>query len=230
MKLEHLGRVRVSEAALPYVMAALAGSAAAVMAMLAPAAGLEALVEESGLPAVLAAAQPPLGMTARGLLAGAAALLVAAVAFTALRALEGLPPIRAPKFTRSSHVEDAAPEIIAPVIRKPIFAEAELGAPFNSVVAAETRRSEPPAPRFAREETPVIAVAPEPEPVAPPMSTLPEPQSIAEMIARLEAGMQRRRANAGAGPVTREVPPPDMDAALRDALGTLQRMTARSRA
>lgn len=221
-------RVRVSEAALPYVMAALAGSAAALMVMLAPAPGLEALVAESGLPAVLAAAQPPLGLTARALLAGAVALLVAAVAFTGLRALEGLPRISARKFTNFTHrsVEKASPpEVETPIVRKPIFATAELGAPFNSVVAAEPKRVEA-APTFVREAEPEDIIEPEPTSVLPPR----EAQSIAELVARLEAGMQRRRGNVDAKLEARPSAAPDMDAALRDALGTLQRMTARSRA
>lgn len=225
----NLGRVRVSEAALPYAMAALAGSAAAVMTMLAPASELEALVGESGLPAVLAAAQPPLGLTARALLAAAVALLAAAAAFTGLRSLEGLPRISTRKFTKFTHrrgEKALPPEAETPVVRKPIFAEAELGAPFNSVVAAAPKRLEAAVPTFVREVESEVVIEPEPAPVLPPC----EAQSIAELVARLEAGMQRRRGTVDAKFEARPSPAPDMDAALRDALGTLQRMTARSRA
>lgn len=58
--------------------------------------------------------------------------------------------------------------------------------------------------------------------------------SLMELLNRLEAGMERRRRSDAVAPV-RDTRPPvtqtisDMDEALRDALGTLRRMSAHSR-
>lgn len=207
---------------LPAIMALLAGSAAAFIVLLAPGGALERMVGESGLPAVFAAAEPPLGFTARALIAGAAGLALALAAFLGLSALAGLPNIRLPKLTKLTVRRDVAAdqidEPIAPRARGPILAAEELGAPFDSVTAPP-----PVLPAKLAERSPVRSER------APP-----EIQSLAELVQRIEDGMRNRRvATVPEHRVASEIPiaaapqPADMNAALQDAMATLRRMGAR---
>ncbi len=67
----------------------IAGCIAALVALLIPALTLEDLVWNSGIAAILTAAQPPLGTTARALLALGGGVLVAALTWSALFLLVG---------------------------------------------------------------------------------------------------------------------------------------------
>lgn len=120
-------RLRLSS--LPTVGGVASGLVVAALFALLPSRLLEAVVELAGLPAMLPAAQPPLGTTARLLLAGCGALFVGATVWAALYLLfgpggpfakaggtDGLPQVR---------VADAHPD--APP-RKP-FSAADFGAP-----------------------------------------------------------------------------------------------------
>ena len=219
-----MDRFVVREGWLPAIMALLAGSAAAFVVFLAPAGALESAVGESGLPAVLASAEPPLGLTARTMLAGVAGLTLALAAFLGLSALEGLPAIRLPKvkLTKSKAPRGVAePVSDAPRTRRPILATEELGAPLDSV-CAEIAVVAPPPP------APVVIEPARPRDIEP---APPEIQSLAALVQRLEAGLQRRTIAAPtpvppARPAQR-VEPADMDEALRDAMATLRRMGAR---
>lgn len=264
---------------LPFVMAVLAGSAVALAVFLVPIGLIEALVMASGLPAMLAAAAPPLGVTARALLAiGGGAIAMVATAgglLLADRFARALP--------RRDRPEPLAVEAFAPrrrilaasepeFPRRPIFAESDLAAsPETAEDEPELLDLEPIAQAMwqgsvgaadadlpvvdvevedvegasARDELlldeEVILAVPEPElfpAFAEPVrrASALETQTLAELLDRLEVGLERKRlALAAVAPAPVQEPrpispmPADIDEALRDALGTLRRMNARSR-
>ena len=143
--------------------AALLGAAAALGVLVMPVAVLESLVMDSGLPAELSAAEPPLGFTARAMLAagagGIAALLGWFIAFILVgtRGLsvgnEGEAETEAPH-TPIIRRADAHPD--APP-RPPLLATRDLGTPFLEVRAASNDVAPPeyvdevdaPEPAFA---------------------------------------------------------------------------------
>lgn len=261
----------------PLLLALLTGGAVAAICMMLPGGVLESIVVASGLPGVLAAAEPPLGMTARALVAGVGGLAVAAAVWALLTALDRLPKIKLPSMKRGSNgamfarpVEAPRPDApVEPVVRRrPILAGADLGMPFDSVtekpkpiLAEKPVRAPaavedapialtPPEPveeiaapilaeveaepeivaPIAAEPEPEESIAPEPVMAAQPPRPLPATQSLTTLVDRLEAGFDRRRlalVSSREEPVRGAPPAPDIDAALRDALGTLQRMTAR---
>jgi hypothetical protein len=248
-------------------MALFCGVAIGLIVAMLPLGLLESLVEQTGLSSVLAAAAPPLGGTARAMLAGTAGLAMAVPTFVLLRALEGLPPIRV-RVPRPKRDADAAIFAQSAVqAQGPIMAARDLGVPFDSITAEPTGE-EPAAPA---EDAPILELT---EPVAPDMLAPPEPVNVVQpqvvipewrpgaepepiavlparteidgdipaLVRRLEAGFDRRAADrdlavpvAPQGEATQSAPPaespaePDIDLALRNALGTLQRMTARAR-
>jgi hypothetical protein len=131
-----------SGSALDLAMAAFAGTAAGFVMFAMPDWQFNSIVELSGLPLVLSAAQPPLGTTARTAAIIAAALGTWTLVWLVLRALSKKPA--APK-PRSKPVEievplprirraDAHPDAPA---RRPIFAGLELGLPLDQEVEAE---------------------------------------------------------------------------------------------
>ncbi|MBO9624034.1 MAG: hypothetical protein J7500_15100 [Sphingomonas sp.] len=170
------------------VLATLLGVAAAAAALVVPGATLESMVMASGLPAVIAAAEPPLGTTARALLALGAGGVVAGFSWLALFVLIGSRGItlgveaeadesdeyllNTPVLRRADAHPDAPP-------RPPLFAMRDLGTPFLEVCAEQAeeglkigRAAEaslvPQAP---------VAVRPAPEPeVAPAPVVVPEPE------------------------------------------------------
>ena len=141
--------------------------AAALGAFALPASLVENLVMDSGLPAVLAAAEPPLGFTARALLASGLGLFVGLVAWLGLsvvlagrsvtigRFRAEAEPSAAPAIRRADAHPDAPP-------RPPLLATRDLGTPFLEIRAS------------GREP---VATAPEEiveEPVEPVEQPLPE--------------------------------------------------------
>jgi hypothetical protein len=132
--------------AMPLWMGLFCGVAVGLIVVLLPLPLVESFVEQTGLASVLPAAAPPLGQTARGLLAVTFGLVMGVSCFILLRALEGLPPIRirAPRFKRreeSAIFTDAPAEPVAEPVqvdeprRSPIMAARDLGAPFHSITA-----------------------------------------------------------------------------------------------
>lgn len=281
---------------MPLWMGISCGIAVGLIVMMLPAALLESLVEQTGLASVLPAAAPPLGQTARGLLAAIAGLAMAVSCFALLRALEGLPPIRIGKrrsrrdpaeviFDTAQPDDLPEPALIEEPRRGPIMAARDLGAPFHSITADSIApkatpevTEDPPLLLEAEmvEPAPVIVEAPEASPMAsepawaaddaleapehetahvdagPDNGDLEEPfalspeigpipvspaaveieGSIPSLVRRLETGFERRMAGRETAPDTEPGfadGQPDIDVALRDALGTLQRMSARSR-
>jgi hypothetical protein len=123
------------------IIAGSIGTGIAVVVGTLPLPMFEALVTASGLPAIVAAAEPPLGLTARALVTLALALLIGALGYVPLSHLYGrrrlrIRPLRPAAVQRQQPVaEPAAPK------PRPIAAHEELGAPFLSVMA-ETPTSE----------------------------------------------------------------------------------------
>lgn len=119
------------------LVAGVLGGAVALGALVVPAPMLEGLVMASGLPAIVAAAEPPLGFTARALFALGAGGSVAAFGWFALSILLG---------TRAMTHDERAPEsdaVRAPVLRRadahpdapprpPLLATRDLGRPFDA--------------------------------------------------------------------------------------------------
>lgn len=209
---------------LPIAGAVGAGVVAAGAFLLMPADMLEALVWHSGVAALVPVAQPPLGTTARAILALSSGVLSAAVVWSALYLLfghggllarpkrrdDGIPVIR-----RADAHPDAPP-------RKPLSA-ADLGLPMMAPKAS-------PAPLPARSlpsdlDQPLAAFDPHailPVPMAPvrPLSPLMPPPAPAQVV---EAAPQPERIETfdlppivPTRPVVAEPgPPPSIEALLR---------------
>jgi hypothetical protein len=182
-------------------------------------------VARSGLPEVLPAAQPPLGLTARIAAAAGGAILTFVAIWFLLRALAPKKPqpkqkpgpvefeIAPPKLRKA----DAHPDAPA---RRPLFAGLDLGEPFG----------EP----EGKEEAPLqLAAEPEPEPApeAEPVAAESEfePDSIHHLMQRLERGLINREGKGsdevpGALPVQR---PHEIDDRLRSAIDGLQQLARR---
>jgi len=137
------------------------GGAVALCALLVPMPVIEGLVMASGLPAVLSAAEPPLGFTAR------AALALGSGGMTALAGWFGLATLLGERTLSLNGRAPFAPDsVAAPVIRRadahpdapprpPLLATRDLGSPFF-------------------DSRPVAAPAPEPVEPTPPVAA-PEP-------------------------------------------------------
>ena len=205
---------RAGEGGFDKPVAALAGGAAAALLLLMPVDALHNLVIDSGLPALLAAAEPPLGMKARLLLAGVAGAVAFAVIFGVMRLLGRKParPTRwgaedsdtrfeaAPRMRR----RDLHPDAPTPA---PISALRDLGEPdFARTPEPPLILTEPlPEPVAAAEEEELVLSeadaidepAPVPVPVPAPVPAVPhaEPQgqeTIAELLARLERAIEKK--------------------------------------
>jgi hypothetical protein len=175
------------------VVAVLFGGAAAVLVGAVPQWMFESAVVASGLPTVIAAAAPPLGMVARIL---AIALAFGAVAFATWALLIIGTKILAAKARARTPWRDAGYDIGTDPLRtdilpprRPIFAPDELGAPLMSDEAIAPVTPDPDiepelsAPVMFEERGPVVA---------PPVNA---DTSIAALIRRLEEGLARRAAN-----------------------------------
>ena len=230
--------------ALDLAMAAFAGTAAGFVIFAMPSAQFDQAVELSGLPLVISAAQPPLGMTARLAAVAAAALGTWTLVWLVLRALGKKPPepklrkrpvqieVELPRIRRA----DAHPDAPA---RRPILAGLELGIPLDEAVEqAEPEEIEPqqevadeewfePAP----EEPEAVAEEAE-EAASPYYSDEPEPATIGHLMQRLELGLLRRERpsfDEGAERIQQNnEPAPELDQRLRSAIDDLQRLAARS--
>lgn len=137
------------------VIAGSFGFAIAIVVGTLPAPLFEGLVMASGLPALAAAAAPPLGLTARLLLAVPLALLIAATLNVPLSYVYGRRRlrIRALRPQRAETPERQAPQRIRIEAAKPrpIVAHEELGAPFLSVTA-EAKTPPPADPKVSPAE------------------------------------------------------------------------------
>lgn len=204
--------------ALDLPVAALAGLAVAFAAFAVPADALAELVGATGLPNLLEAAQPPLGTTARIALAAGGSLTVFAAAFLLLRWLDRFAvaparPVAAAAQGPRLRKRDAHPDAPACV---PLSATRELG--------------EPAPPLSVRRKSDAIPPAPVVEPT-PPAVEPAKPESLSELMARLERGLERRARSAApkaASPAEApQVFPSASDDRLQSAIDSLQRLAAR---
>lgn len=167
------------------------GAVAATGIAVMPAATLEGLVMDSGIPAILAAAEPPLGTTARLALAAGVGGAVALVGWFALFILIGSRGFAMGRQAESDvpvlRRADAHPDAPA---RAPLRASRDLGTPFLEVTAKGEDAPEPAAPmpisRPAAEPFPepeplftaTHRVADEPETVEPVVTPAPSAQIV----------------------------------------------------
>ena len=161
------------------------GAAAAAAVVAVPVPMLEQLVSQSGIPAIVTAAAPPLGLTARLAMAGGAGAVAALLSWFALFLLlgtRGLTIGRAaepdvPVIRRADAHPDAPP-------RAPLLATRDLGTPFLEVKApsAETPVIQP-DPLF----TPVhVAVDDEPAGEATPPTEQPLPVDLDQPLSAFD--------------------------------------------
>lgn len=174
--------------ALPLSVAVPVGLAVAIAIAFVPMWRIEAVVSDTGLPAFLSIAEPPLGWTARAALMLFAALAVAVPVWIALCLVER-GPVALPS---SDAIEEEAPPSVrradahpdAPP-RPPVRAARDLGQPFLDPVApteaevALPRDLNTPMAMFDPEALPVVPAAPPPS-LRPLFRPEPEPEPVAE--------------------------------------------------
>lgn len=221
----------VGRNALDLPVAGFAAAAVAFLAFAMPGDLLTQLVGASGLPSILPAAEPPLGYKARIGVGIIGAALVFALVFMLLRFLDrtgydaaerkAAPEPETPRARR----RDAHPDAPAP---RPICATREFGEPAPPVT--------PPTPLWLDAEPeaeaapkPAPEPAPAPEPTPAPEQAIEPAGSLAELMARLEEGLQRRRVAPGAAQAATapRVFPEANDDRLQSAIDSLQRLAAR---
>lgn len=239
------GRVGTFPVEIPAAL--LAAVAVALLTMLAPDWRIERLVGATGLAQLLPAARPPLGETARLVLALLGAALTFAVAWSGLRALEprDVLPEGYPTF-RAKDLHPDAPR------RRPILAGEEFGTPDvlkldEPIPEPATTIAPAPIPSFLRpvhlKEVEVAAnegevaqhgtpaeVAPEPDfaglaaaiEAAPALPATPV-ESVPELMARLDRGLEAR-GPLPIAPVANE----DTTAALRAIAAELKQVARAS--
>ncbi|WP_210189351.1 hypothetical protein [Allosphingosinicella indica] len=223
-----------SKGAIDAGMAGFAALAVAFVAFAMPGDLFEAAVLASGLPALLPAAAPPLGNTARLGVGAIAALLSFGGLFLLLRAL-GPGPRRATADAPRVRRADAHPD--APS-RRPIRAGDDLGEPAFDWPAPALAEAPPQADEVPVVEAEALA-EPEPFPLsedyafpeaeaAPPPARPTEDESIPGLMERLESGLAhraRRVRRREVPPVTREdfVPLPG-ELRLQSAIDSLQKL------
>jgi len=192
-------------ATLDWGVAALACASAGFLLIAMPDDLFSGLVVRSGLPNLVAAAQPPLGGTARLAAAAAAALFAFAFVLSLLRALERAPASAAsgadPEADRlEGHTEVTSTEAELPRLRKadahpdaparrPIQAGRELGEPAPEIETAEDElllESQVAAPDPAPQSLPAFLV-PQDEPSDTPVESQREPEPAAILESAPEA-------------------------------------------
>jgi hypothetical protein len=193
-RLKNLARVPFAP-----VVAAMFGVITLILIFMTPGWLFERMIAASGLPALIPAASPPLGETARKLSAIAGGSGVFAVLWAALSLLRAVIKRNAPPKPRGSRITpvDVTVESIATErLRKrdPIFAERELGAPFMSdeaiAGASVAKTAEEPAVT-----APAPVAMPEPAPllldrIAPARAETTS--TLGGQLTRLESALERR--------------------------------------
>lgn len=200
-------------------VAALAALSVAFVGFAAPADLLGELVALTGLPAILPAAAPPLGATARITIALGGSAIVFGLVLALLGWLDRFAAPRRPRFAPEPTAEPESPRLRrrdlhpdAPAV-KPVSAARDFGA-FETKAMPDWLAPEP-------------EIVPEPTP-APSEFVLPEAtDSLPNLMARLEQGLARR----APAPAPRAAPPspaaiPANDR-LQSAIESLQRLAAR---
>jgi hypothetical protein len=208
------------------VVAILFGIVAAILMAAVPQWLFERGVVASGLPGVIAAAAPPLGLLARLLAVAASFLVVTVILWAFLGPVAARLDDRVRQRTpwRDAGYDAPVPEdsdlFVAP--RKPIFAPEELGAPLMSDEAITARvAADPPAAHVEPDPvvepviTPVVA---DDEPPHEPLVSPRTDNSITALIRRLEEGLARRKA-AGPDSPGGAALPASTPGPLSDAIG-----------
>lgn len=182
---------------------AIAGLAVVAASLLIPEGMLEDLVWRSGIASLVSVAEPPLGTTARAVLALGGGIVAAAVVWSALFLLFGTGGLLAPKPVRGDGVPvlrraDAHPDAPA---RRPLSAS-DLGAPMPPQAAAP-----PPAVRPIPSDLdlPLAAFHPSAVPVVPrepvrPVAPLRAPVALAEGERITSVELPRAPSDAGGAP------------------------------
>jgi hypothetical protein len=227
----------VGRNALDLPVAGLAAAAAVFFAFAMPQDMLSQIVGATGLPSLFAAAQPPLGLTARIAIALGGAILTFGLVFFLLRLLDKS-GLDTPKEKPATEPEDGE----APRRRRDLHPDAPIRRPISA--ARDLGEPAPPAPPKAAvpiwldEAGPVAAPEPEaafePEPEPEPEPAAEMPTSIAALMERLEQGLARRQKPRGAPAVPAapkaaapQVFPEAPDDRLQSAIDSLQRLAAR---
>lgn len=236
---------------LPSLVAGASGLIVAIVIAVVPMWRIETVVSDTGLPALLSIAAPPLGWTARAALMLVAALAVAMPVWIALTLLAVRRPVALPAADEA--VEEAPPSVRradahpdAPP-RPPVRAGRDLGTPFlDPVVATEPELELPrdlntPMAMFDPAALPMVPAAPpptvrplfrpppvdadtepEPEP-APSTPPVEPPASPAPELSDLIDRLDRGlQRRRGDRPASAE--PAPGNAGLASALGALRRM------
>ena len=224
------------------VVGVMFGLVAFWLMMIMPQWRLNQVVGLSGLPSIFSPARPPLGDTARLLLALLAGGITAAVVGGALALYERLTKGRGRKGAAKARGIRIEPVQTGSPHRAPIFAEKELGAPFMSDEAMDVARSELILDQPVEDAAPALETVEEPQPVQEVETSIPLPEpveihaiplslapsepaprvvvandanSIAGLMGRLETALVRRQSrNLANNPM----PAGDI-ASLRKALG-----------
>ena len=173
---------------------AIAGGLLIAVAMLVlPTALLERLVVASGFPSVIAAAQPPLGLTARialGLILGGGFMAFACIALSLLFGDRTLNLAKAGTVLRGTDIHPDAPP------RPPLFAARDLGTPFLEVKAPVDGAA--PVARDPLDMTPIEQELPRDldrplsdfDPGAILMDPLPAAENLAPLAPTVEAVLE----------------------------------------
>lgn len=146
---------------------AITGAFAAAIAALIPGDMLDRLILRSGLPAILAAAEPPLGLTARLVLILLGGGTIALFVWFALFLIVGSRTIALGGDAAVDADEDEAVPVLrradahpdAPS-RRPVFANRDLGTPFLEVRAPQAAASDDLIEELIDEEEPVVSSLP----------------------------------------------------------------------
>ncbi len=220
-------------------MAGLAALALAFFTYAMPDDLFSGLIARSGLPNLVAAAEPPLGMKARGAVIAAVAILIFGAVLLLFRAIDRISA--RPAAAKAAPAEAEAPRLRradthpdAPA-RRPLLAGRDLGdyfepeededildlsdeekfadlevSPMPGFLAAEGVR----APEAALEDEPASFAQPS-EDIDSLVSQLPDigqvsgHESIGELMQRLESGLSQRELSAGTDPVEAEAASPE---------------------
>jgi hypothetical protein len=235
-------------------LAALAAASAGFLAFAMPEPVFSGLVSATPLPDLLAAAQSPLGTTARLVAVGGAALFAFAAVWALMGLVERVPARRsrpasapadeagAPRLRRA----DAHPDAPA---RRPLVAGRDVGEPIEPAPepAATPEEARPlpsflvaepapePEPQPAVEEELILETEPEPAPLSELAAKLPEPahgsdEPLSQLVGRIETGLGRKRRALPEPILEAAAPEPDEPVRhrLRSAINDLQKIAART--
>lgn len=174
---------QVARVPLAPVIAGLFGLVVAMLVAMTPVWLLERLVSTAGLPALIPAANPPLGATAQALCVVMAGAGTFGLLWVLLTPLQSLVRKQRPQKAKGSRIVAAPPPADSVRMKRPpIFAERELGAPFMSDEAIAG--SVLPVESSAQVTVPAASAPAASGPVAPALSTpapmVDEPLAIAQ--------------------------------------------------